>query len=769
MTPIHEDLVAQVVSELQIEGTIVRSVVELLEEGATVPFIARYRQERSGGIGLTAIQEIEFRYRELVALRSRKRAIIKNLKKLDKLPPEMEARVEECDDKAALEDLYLPYKARKESIARVWLDKGLMAFAEQVLTFDPPADVDAIFAKAVEELESVTSIEEAREGVRDILAELFAEDAEVRGQARELARSSGKIVSKVVAGKENEASRFQNFYDFAEPAAEIPSHRLLAIRRGEKEGYLNMTLDFDRDKIIDIMRNRILLGGSDTQLSFIAEVIEFAADNLIKPSIAREVRGETKRRADMESICVFIDNLRDMLLASPVGQATVIGVDPGNRTGTRLAIVDGAGQFVDSAVLFVNETEEEKLDETRATLAGLLEKYEPRFIAVGNGSTSREAEKFLRSILSKIENGPELVMINEAGVSVFAASDLAKEELPNQDVAARAAVSMARRIQDPLAELSKIEPRLIGVGQYQHDVNQRLLRERLAIEASACVNLVGADLNRASAPFLARISGLNETLGEAIVEHRKQNGPFLSRARLTEVKGIGAKTFEQASGFLRVADGEIPLDNTQIHPESYHIVERIAQDLGKSLDEVMADPSCLDAIEQEKYFDEKAQGATIIHIVEQLKSPGLDPRQPYEPVKFREDISDVSDLVPGMELDGRVSNVTRFGAFVDVGVHHDGLVHISEISTRFVSDPAEVVHVGQVVKVRVLGVEVEEGRTRLSLSMKPAPRKPRPKGPPGGQGKGRRPKPQRPQKERMRTLEDLLNRFGDPRKPRIDE
>ncbi len=767
MTPIREDLVDRVTSDLQIEGTIVHNVVELLEEGATVPFIARYRQERSGGIGLPMIQEIEFRYRELIAMRARKRTIIKNLKKLDKISPEMEARIEACDDKAALEDIYLPYKARKESISRPWLEKGLMTFAEQVLTFDPPADLDAIFEKAVQDLEGITSIEEAQEGVRDILSELFAEDAEVRGQARNLARESGKIVSRVVAGKENEASRFQNFYDFAEPAAEIPSHRLLAIRRGEKEGFLIMTLDFDRDKIIEIMRNRILLGGSERQMSFITEVIEFAADNLIKPSIAREVRGETKRRADMESIRVFIDNLRDMLLASPVGPVTVIGVDPGNRTGTRLAVVDGTGQFVDSAVLFVNETEEEKLAETQATLSSLVEKYEPRFIAVGNGSTSREAEKALRTLLTKIENGPELVMINEAGVSVYSASDLAKEELPNQDVAARAAVSMARRIQDPLAELSKIEPRLIGVGQYQHDVNQRLLRERLAIEAEACVNLVGADVNAASAQFLARISGLNETLGEAIVEHRKQNGPFLTRARLTEVKGIGAKTFEQAAGFLRVADGEIPLDNTQIHPESYHIVERVAQDLEKSLDEVMADPACLDGLDPEKYYDEKAQLSTITHIVEQLKSPGLDPRQPYEPIKFREDITDVTDLQPGMELEGRVSNVTRFGAFVDVGVHHDGLVHISEISTRFVSDPAEVVHVGQVVKVRVLGVDSEEGRTRLSLSMKPAPRKPRSKGQPG-RGKGRRPKPQRPQKDRMRTLDDLLSRFGDPRKPRID-
>jgi uncharacterized protein len=454
-----------------------------------------------------------------------------------------------------------------------------------------------------------------------------------------------------------------------------------------------------------------------------------------------------------------------MLLAPPVGPVTVIGVDPGNRTGTRIAVVDGSGQYVDSAVLFLNDSDEAKLAEAAECLKTLIEKHEVKFVAVGNGTTSRETEKVLRSLLAKIENGPELVMINEAAISIYASSDVAKEELPNHDVAERAALSMARRIQDPLAELVKIDPRSIGVGQYQHDVNQTLLREKLAAVVASCVNYVGVNVNTGSAQILSYVSGLSAALGEAIVEHRKQNGLFASRASLTEVKGIGAKTFEQCAGFLRVPESEIPLDNTFIHPESYHVVERMAQDLNIPPDELMRDPSCLDGIDPEKYVDEKTTLATVNGILEELKKPGHDPRERYQPVRFRDDLTDVKDLEVGMILEGRVSNVTRFGAFVDIGVHHDGLVHISEISDHFVSDPSEVVRVGQVVKVRVIGVEHSEERTRLSLSMKLEERKPERQRAPRGRPKAKRPKPR---KEKMRTLDDLLSRFGDPRKPRID-
>lgn len=763
MSTIHPELVDRVSTELSLDREIVQGTVELIEEGSTAPFIAYYRKEKCGGLPIGAIQEIERRYRELAAFRSRKRTILKNLRKIDKLTPELEARIEECDDKAALEDIYLPYKARRESIAHAALVKGLRPFAEEVLVFDPPVDLAAIFQRAAELLPDVDSVEDARTGVRDILAQLFAEDAEVRGQVRELARSKGALVSSVVPGKEEEPSRFKNFYNFSEPASSIPSHRLLAIRRGEKEGYLAMGFDFDREKMIEIMNKRILLGGSDEQTTFLNEVIEFSADNLVKPAIANEVRAETKRRADVESISVFKDNLRDMLLAPPVGPVTVIGVDPGNRTSSRLAVVDGKGEFLDSAVLFLGEGDETKAKESEDALKELVEKHQPRFVAVGNGSTSRETEKALRAVLNQLGEGkPGLVMINEAGVSVYASSDEAKEELPNHDVATRAAISMGRRIQDPLAELVKIDPRSIGVGQYQHDVNQKLLRMQLSDTIHACVNMVGVNVNTASPQLLSFVSGFNTALGKSIVEHRKQNGPFLSRAILTEVKGIGAKTFEQCAGFLRVPDSDLPLDNTAVHPESYHIVEKMAGDLSKTLEELMQDPAILDTVEAQSYTDDKAGVSTVEDILGQLRSPGTDPRPPFKQVAFREDIADVKDLEVGMILEGRVSNVTRFGAFVDVGVHHDGLVHISELSDRFVSDPSEVVRVGQVVEVRVIGVDSGDKRTRLSLSMKLEPPKPKAKPKP-------KPKRRKPPKEKMHTLEDLLNRFGDPRKPRIDD
>jgi len=775
MSPVNEELVDRISADLEFDRELVFGTIKLMDEGCTVPFIARYRKEISGTLGFDKIQSIESRYSDYQALRARKRTILKYLKKMDKLVPELESRIETCDDKAALEDINLPYKIRKESIALAAESKGLRTYAEQVLVFDPPADVNAIFEQAVAELEDVTTVDEAREGIRNILAELFAEDADLRGRIRELARKEGAIVSSVVPGREETSSRFQNFYAFSEPATTIPSHRLLAIRRGEKEGYLNMSLDFDRNKMVEIVEDRILLGDDENQRGFLREVSEFAADHLLKPSIAREVKAETKRRADLESIAVFSENLSDMLLAPPVGSLTTIGVDPGNRTGTRLAVVDGEGRYLDSAVLFLNDPEDTaKVEESKETLKNLLKQHTPRFIAVGNGTTSRAAEKVLRSLLAGLEGAPELVMINEAGVSVYAASDAAKDELPNQDVAVRAAVSMARRIQDPLAELVKIDPRSIGVGQYQHDVNQTLLREALQKVVSASVNLVGVTVNTASVQLLSYVSGLNYNLAEAIVEHCKQNGPFVSNARLMDVKGIGAKTFEQCAGFLRIPDSEIPLDNMRIHPESYHIVERMAQDLGKALDELLADPSALDGIDPERYCDEKAQLPTIRDILEELKKPGRDPRGTYQSVHFRDDVTDVKDLQVGMVLEGRVSNVTRFGAFVDVGVHHDGLVHISEISNRFVSDPSEVVHVGQVVKVKVIGVELDENRTRVSLSMKleerKAPRQRSQRGGGGGQdGGGGKAKRKKQQRAKLRTLDDLLNRFGDPRKPRIDD
>lgn len=769
MAPVHEDLVDVVALQLKQERTHVANVVKLLEGTATVPFIARYRKELTGGLSASAVHEIRDLYEEVVQLRTRKKKVVRNLRRLDKISPEFEEKIEACGDALMIEDLYRPFRTKRDPSTLAARGKGLGPFAEEALSFDPPADVEAIAEKAAAELENVATPEEALEGIRDILAELFAEDGEVRAQVRVFARKEGKICSTVLAGKENESSRFQKYYKFSEPVSAIPAHRLLAIRRGEKEGFLTMSLEVDHDKVMEIMEKRILLTDDEKHNAFLRGVIRHAADKLLLPEISGEERAAAKRRADLESIKVFSENLRDMLYTPPAGAVTVIGVDPGSRTGTRVVVVDAEGNNVDSAMLFLNESEE-KNEEALAILRELVEKHDPRFIAVGNGSTSRESEKALRSLLARLEKRPGFVMVNETGISVYVSSPAAKEEFPNLDIASRAAVSMARRVQDPLAEFVKVDPRHIGVGQYQHDVNQTILRKRLSEVVSSCVNMVCADLNKSSPQFLSYVSGLTPELVDAIVEHRRTSAPFGSRARLMEVKGIGPKTFEQCAGFLKVRNGDIPLDKTTVHPESYHIVEKMAGELGKTLDDLMADPSCLEGVEPEKFVDEKAGLPTIKHIIEELRKPDSDPRGTFQEVHFRDDVTDVNHLKPGMVLEGRVSNVTHFGAFIDVGVHHDGLVHISEISNQFVSDPSEVVRVGQVVKVRVLGVEMEGERARVSLSMNLEASKPgRGRGQRGGRKGDAKPRRRRPrQPEKLRTLDDLLNRFGDPRKPRLD-
>ncbi len=769
MAPVHEDLVDVVATRLKQDRANIENVLKLLDGMASVPFIARYRKELTGGLTASAIYDIQEIYDELVQLRTRKKKVVRALKRLDKNSPELEEKIEACEDNLMIEDIYRPFRTKRDPSSLAARGKELGPFAEEALSFDPPADIDAISARAAAELEKVETPEEAFEGIRDILAELFAEDSELRAQVRTYTRAEGKIRSTVRPGKENETSRFQKYYNFSEPISAIPAHRLLAIRRGEKEAYLTMSLDLDFDKVMEIMEKRILLTNDEKHNAFLKSVIRHAAEKLLLPEISGEERAAAKRRADLESIKVFSENLRDMLYTPPAGAVTVIGVDPGSRTGTRIVVIDAEGNNVDTAMLFLNESEE-KSEEAVAILKDLVERHNPRFIAVGNGSTSRDSEKALRALLAKLENRPGIVMVNETGISVYVSSAAAKEEFPNLDIASRSAVSIARRVQDPLAEFVKVDPRHIGVGQYQHDVNQTILRKKLSDVVSSCVNMVCADLNKASPQFLSYVSGLTKDLVEAIMEHRRTSTPFGSRARLMEVKGIGPKTFEQCAGFLKVRDGDIPLDKTTVHPESYHIVEKMAVDLGKSLDELMADPSCVETVDPEKYVDEKAGLPTIKHIIDELRNPDADPRGIYQEVHFSDDVTDVTHLKPGMILEGRVSNVTHFGAFIDVGVHHDGLVHISEISNQFVSDPSEVVRVGQVVKVRVLGVEMEGERARVSLSMNlEAPKASRRRGQRGGkkgEGKPRRSRPKQP--EKLRTLDDLLNRFGDPRNPRLE-
>ncbi|MHC4941683.1 MAG: Tex family protein [Planctomycetota bacterium] len=785
MAQIQEDLIDVVTQELSLERDHIRNTVELLEDGATVPFVARYRKERTGGLDEVKIRETRDRYKYLAELKSRKRTILKTIRKQGKLTPELEERIMACDQRAALEDLYLPFKPKKKTRGQAARDKGLDPFANELLDSDPSSDPAGMGERAAAALGDGMTPEEAMQGIVDILAERVAEHPDVRGKLREIARTEGMVVSKVRKEKEGEVSRFQNYYDFNEKVADIPAHRMLALRRGEKENFLAVDLEFDHQKVIDLIATHFPVEAEGPKLEFMQRVFEEAADRLLKPSIGNEVRAETKRRADQESILVFSDNLREILLAPPAGGCVVIGVDPGVRTGSKLAVVDETGKFLDSGLIYVVGGEA-KPDEAETLIKSFVEKYKPRFVAVGNGTASRETMRGIRDMLKKMEGEelPSLVVVNESGASVYSASELGREEFPNLDITVRGAISIARRLQDPLAELIKVDPRSIGVGQYQYDVNQTLLRQKLDEVVESVVNLVGVEVNTASVPLLSYVSGIGPAVARAIVDYRNQNGRFASRVRLMDVKGLGPKSFEQCAGFMRIRDSEIPLDNSAIHPESYYVVEKMAADLSKPVEQLINNEEALAGVQLESYIDERVGLPTLNDILEELKKPGRDPREVFQQVQFRNDVTEIEHLQEGMVLEGRVSNVTRFGVFVDVGVHQDGLVHISELSSKFIKDPTEVVKVGQIVKVKVIGVEGE--RNRISLSMKaltaPPPKKKTSRRKRGeGESregtrtgdqtrKGKKPKPRRDTRsEKMRTLDDLLNRFGDPHKPRIDE
>lgn len=779
MAQIQEDLIDAMIQEVRLERNHVRSVVELLEDGATVPFVARYRKERTGNMDEVMIREVRDRYAYLAELKSRKKTILKTIRKQGKLTPELEERIMACDQRVVLEDLYLPFKPKKKTRAQAARDKGLEPFANELLALDAAEDPKTMGERAANTLGDGLTAEEALQGISDILAERMAEHPDVRGKVRELARTEGVITSKVREEKAGETSRFQNYYDFSEKVCDIPAHRMLALRRGEKENFLDVDLDFDREKMIDAIRALFPFEGEGPKNDFLVAAMEDAGDRLLKPSISSEVRAETKRRADMESIDVFSDNLREILLSAPAGECVVVGVDPGVRTGSKLATVDSTGKFLDSGLIFVVQPGP-KPDEAKALLKSFIEKYGPKFVAVGNGTASRETERALRQILSDVESAPTLVVVNESGASVYSASELGREEFPNLDITVRGAISIARRLQDPLAELIKVDPRSIGVGQYQYDVNQTMLRKKLDEVVESVVNLVGVDVNTASVPLLSYVSGIGPAVARAVVEYRNQNGRFGNRVRLMDVKGLGPKSFEQCAGFMRIRDSEIPLDNSAIHPESYYIVEKIATELEKTVEELIGNEECFESLDCAKYVDDRVGLPTIEDIVLELKKPGRDPRESFRQVNYRSDVTEIKHLEEGMVLEGKVSNVTRFGVFVDIGVHQDGLVHISEISNKFIKDPTEVLKVGQIVKVKVIGIEGE--RNRISLSMKaltePPPRKRTPRkgrrgdsrdgargqDRSGKQGKRDRPPPRPRREEKLKTLDDLLNRFGDPHK-----
>jgi uncharacterized protein len=713
------EILVHVAQSLNVPLRGLTATIELLDEGGTVPFIARYRKEATGNLDEVQIRSIEEKLNYFRELEDRRATILASIEEQGKLTDDLKQRIVAALDKSELEDLYLPYKPKRRTKATIAREKGLEPLAMYLWGQEAGArtlgDLAATFVSAER---GVPSVEEALEGARHIVAETISEQADLRKELRRMLLAEGVIVSQKAEGAVDEQGKFKMYYDYREPASKIPSHRMLAIRRGESEQVLYFLIELDAARPVAYLKGQVLKRSGDWT-PHLELAVEDSYKRLLASSIQAEVRMELKQRSDVDAIQVFRDNLGNLLLAPPAGQIGVLGLDPGIRTGCKVAVVDETGKFLDHTVIYPHEPKRDTAGSAR-TLKALIEKYSVRAIAIGNGTASRETEMFVRDFLKK--DGLERVLcvtVNESGASIYSASDIARQEFPDLDLTVRGAISIARRLQDPLSELVKIEPKSIGVGQYQHDVDQRQLQKSLEAVIESCVNRVGVDLNSASWALLRYVAGITERTAQKIVEHRNSTGKFHSRAQLTSVPGVGPKTFEQAAGFLRIRGGDNPLDGTAVHPESYPVVEQIARKLGISVDELIKHPDLLEKVNKQEF---SVGVYTLSDILEELRKPGRDPRERFVAPSFKDDVKEIADLKPGMALEGVVTNVTKFGAFVDVGVHQDGLVHISELSNRYVQDPNEVVKVGQIVKVHVLNADPKA--KRIALSMKTAPAAP---------------------------------------------
>jgi uncharacterized protein len=704
------------------------AVIGLLNEGGTVPFIARYRKEATGNLDEVQIRDIEAKlgyFRDFVG---RRETILGSILEQGKLTDELRARIEATFDKSELEDLYLPYRPKRRTKATIARDRGLEPLADCLWAQQPTGqsitDYAATFINPERE---VATVEAALEGARHIVAETISENADLRKALRQLMFDEGIIVSKKALDAVDKQEKFKMYYDYREPVKSIPSHRMLAIRRGETESVLYFLIELEPLRAISLLRARILRGTGDW-----TPHLELAIDDswkrLLSPSIQGELRLELKKRSDADAIQVFRDNLQNLLLAAPAGPISVLGIDPGLRTGCKIAVVDETGKFLAHDVLYLH-TSKNAASGAGDTLAALIAKHNVRAMAIGNGTASRETDAFIREFLRERQlNNLFSVTVSESGASVYSASDIARQEFPDLDLTVRGAISIARRLQDPLSELVKVDPKSIGVGQYQHDVDQRQLQQSLETVIESCVNRVGVDLNTSSWTLLRYVAGVTERTALNIVAYRDEHGKFRSRSQLNKVPGIGAKTFEQAAGFLRIRDGENPLDRTAVHPESYPVVEQIAQTLNMPIDLLIQSPQLLTRIDAKQL---SAGSFTVSDILEELRKPGRDPRDQFVAPSFSESVREFTDVQPDMVLEGVVTNVTKFGAFVDIGVHQDGLVHISELSNRFIKDPSEAVKAGQIVKVKVLSADVKAKRIALSMKalMGPARNNQRPKQP----------------------------------------
>jgi protein Tex len=691
----------------------VKAVAELIEDGSTVPFIARYRKEMTGSLDEVVIIAIRTRLQQLAELDSRRESILKSLEERELLTDKLKTSIDRAETLSELEDVYLPFRPKRRTRAIIAKEKGLEPLAEKIFE-QGPSDPLVEAAQFVDG-EKVGSVEEALAGARDIIAEFVSEHANARAMMRSLFLQKGNIRSKVVTGKEVEGAKFRDYFDAGESVTSAPSHRVLAVFRGEKEGVLSLSIRPAEEEALGTLK-RFFLKKRNQCAAQVETALEDGYKRLLGPSMETEVRGELKNRADEEAIRVFASNLRELLIAAPLGRKRVLALDPGFRTGCKLVCLDSEGKLLHHDVIFPTTSERAQVD-AASKMKAYVSKFDIQAIAIGNGTAGRETEAFVRSL--DLPKSVIVVMVNESGASVYSASKTAREEFPDQDVTVRGAVSIGRRLMDPLSELVKIDPKAIGVGQYQHDVDQGALKKGLDDVVISCVNSVGVEVNTAGKELLTYVSGLGPTLAKNIVAWRDANGPFASRSQLLKVPRLGPKAFQQAAGFLRIRDGKNPLDGSAVHPESYDIVKKMALDLGSKVPDLMKSDDLRKQIKLNQYVSDVVGMPTLLDIVQELAKPGRDPRQQFEVFSFAESVNSIEDLRPGMKLPGIVTNVTKFGAFVDIGVHQDGLVHISELADRYVTDPGEIVKAQQRVEVTVL--EIDAARKRISLSMRGKP------------------------------------------------
>lgn len=705
--------------ELNLQPFQIQNALELFAEGATIPFVARYRKERTGEMNEIQLRDLQDKHNYLTELEERKTTILNAIAEQGKLTVELKAKITACLQKNELEDLYLPYRPKRRTRATIAREKGLEPLCEYIKSLNikngPLVPLEAEAAKYISEDKGVKTAEDALKGAADILAEEVADKAELRSHVREYLLDEGVFVSHIKDEHPEGTTKFEMYRNFQAKVRNIAPHNLLALCRGENEGILSFEIAYDEDTILSYLETQEIRVKHRPIRAFYQEMVKDAFNRLMKTSLLNEVIAEKKLYADIESIKTFETNLRELLLSAPAGMKPTMAIDPGFRTGCKVAILDETAKFLEYLAVFPH-TGAQQRPSAAQTLKKLIEKYKIELIAIGNGTASRETEEFVAEVLQNMERKPIKVIVNESGASIYSASKLAGEEFPDLDVTVRGAISIGRRLQDPLAELVKIDPKSIGVGQYQHDVDQKLLKKKLSETVESCVNYVGVDLNTASKELLTFVSGITSAVANNIVAYRDANGAFKNRRQLLKVAKLGPKAFEQAAGFLRIRGGENPLDNTAVHPESYKLVEALASDLKVSLNQVTLIAENLKKIGLKKYVTDKIGEPTLRDILSELEKPGRDPRESFKYATFKAGIKEISDLTVGMELEGVVTNVANFGAFVDIGVHQDGLVHISQLADKFVDDPKNVVKVGQVVKVRVM--EINEKLKRIGLSMK---------------------------------------------------